>query len=184
MTWSAPIDADGLDVPRAADAGHLRSERLRELHRERADSPRRAVDEDLLARLNAGPCRAMPCSAVIAAIGTAAACSNVRFGRFVHDTVLAHADVLGEGAPLCRRRPRRPAGTAVTSLPTASTVPAKSTPSTWLFGLRSPACRRTRYGVPVSVPVERIDGSRVNADEDAVVRDGRPVDLPELEDVG
>src|SRR5919204_641452 len=40
--------ADQVHVPRAAHAGHVRSERLRKLHREGTDAARRTVDQDLL----------------------------------------------------------------------------------------------------------------------------------------
>ena len=45
--------ADHLEIPRAADAGHLRPERLGDLDRERADAAGRPVDEDPLAGLHA-----------------------------------------------------------------------------------------------------------------------------------
>ena len=43
---------DQVDVPRAADAGDLRSERLGDLHGERPDATGGAVDQDFLSRLN------------------------------------------------------------------------------------------------------------------------------------
>jgi len=46
MTWSAP--SDRTRSSRARDAGHIRSERLRDLHREGPDATRGAVDQDLL----------------------------------------------------------------------------------------------------------------------------------------
>ena len=42
-----------------------------------------------------------------------------------------------------------PGRNSVTFVPTASTVPAKSTPDLSLFGLRSPIWMRATYGVPV-----------------------------------
>src|SRR5437773_5313036 len=44
--------ADQLEVPRACDRRHVRSERLRDLHRERSDTPAGAVHEDPLSRLH------------------------------------------------------------------------------------------------------------------------------------
>src|SRR5919197_1295883 len=38
----------------------------------------------------------------------------------------------------------------VTCLPTASTCPATSAPRTLSLGLRSPACRREMYGLPLT----------------------------------
>ena len=52
--------SDEIDVPRAAHAGHLRSECLGDLHGERAHASRRAVDQDLLSRLEPAPCREDP----------------------------------------------------------------------------------------------------------------------------
>src|SRR5436309_10358483 len=41
-----------IDIPRAAHAGHICTERFRDLHGERADASRRTVNQDLLPRLN------------------------------------------------------------------------------------------------------------------------------------
>jgi hypothetical protein len=45
--------SDHVDVPRAADPGHVRSERLRDLHGERPDAARRAVDQPRSRRISA-----------------------------------------------------------------------------------------------------------------------------------
>ena len=47
----APSDLNKLDISRAAHARHIRPNDF-DLHRECADTTRRAVDQDLLARLN------------------------------------------------------------------------------------------------------------------------------------
>ena len=52
MTWSAPIDRTMSSVLCAADPGHVRSERLRDLHRERPDAAGRTVDQHPLPRLD------------------------------------------------------------------------------------------------------------------------------------
>src|SRR6266404_7016933 len=41
-----------IDIPRTADARHICAERLGDLHRERAYASRRAIDQDLLPRLD------------------------------------------------------------------------------------------------------------------------------------
>src|SRR2546426_12713663 len=47
-----PDRSDHVDVSRAADACHVRSKRLRDLHRESAHASRRTVDQDPLPRPN------------------------------------------------------------------------------------------------------------------------------------
>ena len=44
--------ADKIDIARAANAGHFRAERFRDLHRESADAAGRTVHQDLLTGLN------------------------------------------------------------------------------------------------------------------------------------
>src|ERR1700736_759882 len=41
-----------IDIPRTADTGHIRAERLGDLDRECSHSPRSAINQDLLTRLN------------------------------------------------------------------------------------------------------------------------------------
>src|SRR3972149_4264872 len=59
-----------------------------------------------------------------------------------------------------------------TADPTASTMPARSTP------------RGDERLAPHHVPVEGVDGGRLDPDEDAVVGDRRWLDLLEAEDLG
>ncbi len=98
MTWSAPIERTRSHVARAADAGHLGAERLRDLHREGADPARGAVDQDLLPGLDLAVIaqglqrrRSRPSA-------TVAACSKVRLAGLAPATVLGHGRVLGERA--------------------------------------------------------------------------------------
>src|SRR5215208_1847712 len=105
------------------------------------------------------PLSRRPCSAVSAATGTAAACSNVKlagFGATMKDWNLllrgaaTRTHTYSAKAPLLLPpNTSSPGRNCVTSLPTASTVPAKSTPNLLVFGLRSPTCMRATYGVPV-----------------------------------
>ena len=59
-----PVGADGTDhlhVPGAADAGHVRAERLGDLHRERSDASGRAVDQNPLSRLDPSCAQTLQC---------------------------------------------------------------------------------------------------------------------------
>src|SRR5438270_159520 len=89
--------SDRLDVVRAADAGHVRAERLRDLHGERADAARRAVDEDALTRselalvaktLQRGEARHRDRRGLLEA----------EVDRLRRDVVRSRGHVLGEGA--------------------------------------------------------------------------------------
>ena len=108
-----------------------------------------------------------PWSAVCPAIGTAAACSKVRFAGI--GTMLAPADVLGE-----RTRPRaehRVAGLmCVTFAPTASTTPATSMPR--IGRLRRAEALAQAGEVRLAahhVPVVGVDRGRANAHQHAVL---------------
>src|ERR1035438_5364851 len=94
------------------------------------------------------PLSRRPCNAVKTATGTEAACSNVMFSGF---TTNADSEVHTYSAKAPRQLPNTssPGLNCVTFLPTASTSPATSTPSRVIFGLRSPAAMRTRYGTPL-----------------------------------
>ena len=101
--------------------------------------------------------------------------------RLLDELVLGRPRIFGE-------RSRAPAEHLVarskaraTSLPTASTVPAKSVPGTRFFGFRRPRGephdeRRAGHEDPVT----DMDGSRLDADQHLVVRDLRLVDVPWL----
>src|SRR6516162_9267814 len=106
-----------------------------------------------------------PCSAVNAATGEEAACSYVTLSGF-RNNVDSGAHAYSAKAPwqtqtltleACGSRIHTPNTSSpglncVTSLPTASTWPATSTPSRVTFGLRSPVRMRPLYGLPPSKP--------------------------------
>src|ERR1035438_9199058 len=94
------------------------------------------------------PLSRRPCSAVNAAIGTEAACSNVTLFGFMTN---ADSEVHAYSANAPRHVPNTSSLGLnwVTFLPTASTWPATSTPSRVTFGLRRPVIMRTKYGVPL-----------------------------------
>src|SRR5439155_5015383 len=92
--------ADHLDILRTAYASHLRAECLRDLHRERAHTARRAVDQDLLPGVN------LP---LVAKTLQRSECRH-RYrrrllerdvGRFQHDAISSRRHVLRE----CARSP-------------------------------------------------------------------------------
>ena len=89
--------SDQVHVPRAADASHLRAERLRNLHGKGSDAARGTVDQDLLSG---------PDLAVIAdrQEGDGAGHGNGRgllerqVGRLGHQRIFGDGRVLGKGA--------------------------------------------------------------------------------------
>ncbi len=85
----------------------------------------------------------------MAASGTAAACSKDRFSGLCATPLRTQTYSAKE--PLRAPKTSSPGRKPSTPLPTASTVPAKSTPSMPVFGLRRPAPRRAMYGLPVSM---------------------------------
>ena len=88
------------------------------------------------------------CSAVTAAIGTPAACSNVMRAGFSWTLRAAFTTTYSANAPFLPPNTSSPGLKLVTLLPTASTVPEKSTPSRWSFGRKKPDSRRMMYGTP------------------------------------
>lgn len=85
--------------------------------------------------------------AVLPASGTAAACSNVRLSGF-GSTTSWEAHTYSANAPSASPNTSSPGRSRVTSLPTASTRPAKSVPRIRSFGARSPNTSLARYGSP------------------------------------
>ena len=78
-----------------------------------------------------------------------------------------------------------PGWNSVTSLPTASTRPATSPPTVVLLGLAQTAAERAdEVRAGHAVPLDRVDGSRVDAKQHLVVLDRRHVDVAQLEHVG
>ena len=129
---------DQVHLRRAADAGDVRAEHLRELHRERAYASGRADDQHRLPRLHLRPCRAGPAGRCGRRSGTAAACSKVRFAGL-------GASLSARAGTRTRRRRRRrcrtphlPAEPASRSCRPPRRVPATSLPRMPTFGFRSP----------------------------------------------
>ena len=89
-----------------------------------------------------------PCSAVSPPSGVAAACSNEMFAGF--SATAAEAQRYSASAPLRSPNTSSPGLKSSTSGPTASTVPAKSTPSNGDFGRKKPVSGRAISGYPVS----------------------------------
>jgi hypothetical protein len=89
------------------------------------------------------------CSAVMAAIGTAAASSNEMFAGFITMFRLSRTRTYSENAPSRPPNTSSPGLNFVTLFPTDSTTPAKSTPSNGSLGLPTPEpIRRMTYGLP------------------------------------
>src|SRR5574337_1067031 len=108
-----------------------------------------------------------PCRAVTAAMGAAAACSNVRLAGFRATARSCGTVRYSANAPALPPKTSSPGLNRVTFLPTDSTVPAKSTPRL----------------APQVVPVERVDGRRANPHQELVVPGNRLLDLLEAKDV-
>ena len=83
------------------------------------------------------PTSRIPRSAVVAAMGTAAACSKVRLAGF-GTTWSCAAHAYSAKAPRTRPSTSSPGRRSRTFAPTDSTTPAASTPATRVFGLVSP----------------------------------------------
>ena len=152
MTWSAPSERTKSIFAGAADAGHVRAARLRDLDGERTDVARRAVDQDGVA----WPDR----PAVAEPESLDGEDRRVREGGRVLE---GHARPGSPGTPsrgratysakpLVRtgrgpRRPRSPGRNRVTPGPTASTTPATSMPSRGFLRSRAgPMKRRAKLG--------------------------------------
>ena len=86
------------------------------------------------------PLSRSPWRAVIAAIGTAAACSNVMFAGF--GAIAFFTETYSANAPVLPPKTSSPGLKSVRLAPTASTIPAKSAPTLGSFGLRQPICGR------------------------------------------
>jgi hypothetical protein len=77
-------------------------------------------------------------------MGRAAASSNVRFSGFAVTARFSPTTTYWEKAPSRPPKTASPGLNRVTLLPTASTVPEKSTPTWMSFGLRRPAIIRMK----------------------------------------
>src|SRR5437667_120891 len=89
-----------------------------------------------------------PWRAVPPEIGTAAACSNVRFAGF-RASLASGADAYSAKEPSAVPNTSSPGWNRVTFFPIASTTPATSRPRNGTLGLRSPKpMTRSKYGLP------------------------------------
>ena len=177
-----PDRADHVQVLRAGHAGDLGTERLGDLHGERAHASRRPVDENLLPRLDL-PSSRRSWRAVVADTPTAAACSKVRLAGF-STKWSSLADAYSANAPVHHPKTSSPGRSCVTSLPTASTVPAMSVPGNLVLRLAQSRGhahdeRRARHEDPVT----DVDRRRVDADQDLGVPDLGLLDVPCLQDI-
>src|SRR6266850_53782 len=123
-----------------------------------------------------------PCKAVNPAQATAPACSNVTLaGLITNPRSRAHAYSAREGRPTPKTS--SPGLNCVTFLPTLSTVPATSLPSPVFSGVRSPDLRRS--GQPSHhARINKIEGSRVNSDQDLIVIRSRLFNVYQGENLG
>ena len=85
-----------------------------------------------------------------AATATPAASSNVTFAGFGTMPRPSGTVTYSASAPVRAPKTSSPGRNCVTSLPTASTVPAKSDANWLLFGLRMPIDGRPMYGLPAT----------------------------------
>src|SRR6266568_354213 len=133
--------------------------------------------------LSPKPPKRRPCNAVIAAIGTEAACSNVTLSGFTTNAD-SGAHTYSAKAPLQVPNTASPGLNWVTFLPTASTWPATSWPIRVSFGLRRPVIMRTMYDVPRKSRSSGLTEAAPDSDQDFIVPSGRLFNLFTLEDIG
>jgi len=177
------ICADGPDhlhIPGAADAGHVRAERLGDLHRERPDASRRAVDQDLLAR----PDLTLVAQALQrrhGGDGNRRRLLERHVPRLQHDAIRRDCDVLGQRAGSRAEHVVarfEPGDTPADRLHRPRKVDAEAD-DLWLpeTGVEAHEVRRASH----EVPVKRIDGSRANSYQDLIATSGRLLNLFTLE---
>ena len=161
----------------------MRSERLRDLHRERSDTPAGAVHEDPLSRLHLR---------VIAKTLECGASRDADRGRLLErrvarlwcETLLARERVLGE------RRGRVAEHLVARSEARHAHADRLDDPgevhTADRLGLLAHQGRRHAYHEPAmhAVPVERVHRGCANPDQDASFGQGWPRDLPEMKRVG
>ena len=174
--------AKQLQVLRAAHAGHLGAERLGDLHGERADATRRAVDQDLLSWLN---------PAIVAKELQGRGCGHADRRRLLERQIRRLRDEL---IRRCARVLREGAGAPAEHLVAGAEAlhvrtdrfddPRDIGPRNRVLWLRQPGAqahdpRRARHQDPVA----DMDGRRVDAHEHLPFGDLRNVDLPRLQDL-
>ena len=170
-----------LHVPRAADGGHVRAERLCDLHRVGADASGRAVDQNLLPGLD------LALVAQRLEGGEPRHRNGCRFlerdvGRLGRKLLLGGARVFGPGAGsgaehLVTRLKR------LDVLADGFDPPSQIAPHVRVVGSPQPCPHSCEVGPGHAVPLDGIDRSRLNPDEHLVVFQDRLVDVPELERV-
>ena len=176
--------ADQVQVPGAAHPGHLGPEPLGELHGEGADAARGADDQDLLARLDARVV-AQALQGGQRGQGDGRGLLEAQVGRLALDHVLGDADVLGEAA-------RGDVGVHLVAgaqpghgLADRLDLPGDVAAEQRLARPAQPELRADDVGqAPHEVPVPRVGGGGVDADEHLVVLDDRVGDLLQGQDLG
>src|SRR6266536_2973065 len=123
------------------------------------------------------PSSRRPSRAVLAASGTAAACSNDRFFGFGASSPPWTPTYSAKPPCLSIANTASPGRNSVTSLPTASTCPAMSAPKTAAH--QAPDVRLASHVVPVI----GVDGGGAHPDQHLVVAGHGLVDVRELQDV-
>ena len=110
-----------LTLEDAANSGHFHAQNLRNLHRECPHSPGSSVDQHRLPRQHAGAQSRNPCSAVIPAIGTAAACAKLAPSGLTASS-RSRAQAYSANAPRANPKTASPGPTSACS----SATPAKT----------------------------------------------------------
>jgi hypothetical protein len=174
--------SDHVHVPRAADAGHFRSERLGDLHGERTHASRRTIDQDLLPWLHlsriaktvkGGDCGGRYGRGLL----------KREVGRLQHELVFSSTHILGAGA-------RARAENLITWLNPLHVLAGRlnlpchivSRNVVLWFGPPGTHAHEVRHASHGEV-VTCVEGSRVNAYQHVVFLDHRLVDLLEFEDI-
>src|SRR3990170_1729230 len=173
--------SDHVHVPWATHPGHVRSERLGDLHGKRTHASRRAVDQDLLTRPNL--------SFVTQTLQSRDRRHRYRggflerqVGRLPDDSNVANGDILGKGPDAHAEDfiARLKLGhVSANRLDTTGQVPTQNR----VLGSEQAVPHHAHDVRPASheVPVPCVDGGRVNAYQHVVVLDDRLRDVLEFE---
>jgi len=167
-----------LDISSATHAGDLGTERGRDLDGVGADPAGGAVDQEPAARPAPGRRRRGLAERSEPPLGSPPPAQRSTSTVWVRSC----PPWLGrtQQTPLGRIRAPRPLAVGpVTFVPTASTCPAPSTPAIRSFGLLNPTPRsRATRGSPAQhVPVVRVEGGRMHANQHVIGADLRHVDV-------
>src|SRR5712692_154294 len=172
--------SDQVDVSRAADARHGRSKRLSDLHRERPDASRRAVDQDLLAWPNLAFV-SKTLQGGLPRHGHGRGLFKCEACRLRHEVPLFAGHVFGERS--AAHAEDFIAGFEVRHVATDHCDGTRHVDA-WdgAFGSAQARCQTDDGGYAAhEVPVEGVDGRRSNPDQDALIVDRWLLDLSELE---